>query len=108
MRACQDAGLSVSIPSVTTNKPRMFRGFFMENFYVYILQSTANDSFYKGSTNNLLRRFKEHNSGMDFATRMLNKIDSYTNTVVYIGKSEVPIGPFYKHEISKRLRITSS
>jgi predicted GIY-YIG superfamily endonuclease len=41
----------------------------MENFYVYILQSTSNDSFYKGSTNDLLRRFKEHNSGKDFATR---------------------------------------
>jgi DNA-binding LytR/AlgR family response regulator len=38
----------------------------------------------------------------------LSKIDSYTNTDVYIGKSELPIGPLYKHEINKRLRITSS
>jgi predicted GIY-YIG superfamily endonuclease len=28
-----------------------------------------NDSFYKGSTNDLLRRFHEHNLGKDFATR---------------------------------------
>jgi DNA-binding LytR/AlgR family response regulator len=38
----------------------------------------------------------------------LNKIDSYTNTDVYVGKTELPIGPLYKHEIGKRLRITTS
>ncbi len=32
-------------------------------FYVYILQSRQNNSFYKGSTNDILRRFKEHNDG---------------------------------------------
>ncbi len=32
-------------------------------FYVYILQSRHNNSFYKGSTNDILRRFKEHNDG---------------------------------------------
>src|SRR5688572_31354186 len=31
--------------------------------YVYILQSRKNDSFYKGSTDSLFRRFSEHNSG---------------------------------------------
>ena len=34
----------------------------MDVFYVYILQSQKNNSFYKGSTNNLLRRFQEHNN----------------------------------------------
>ncbi len=30
---------------------------------VYILQSEVNNRFYIGSTNNLIRRLKEHNSG---------------------------------------------
>jgi putative endonuclease len=38
-------------------------------FYVYILQSTVNDSFYKGSTNNLLRRLAEHNQGREASTK---------------------------------------
>ena len=37
-------------------------------YFVYILQSRKNDSFYKGSTNNLIRRFKEHNEGREEAT----------------------------------------
>jgi len=40
----------------------------MDIFYVYILQSQMNDSFYKGSTNNLLRRLEEHNAGEEIAT----------------------------------------
>jgi putative endonuclease len=40
----------------------------MDVFYVYILQSQMNGSFYKGSTNDLLRRFHEHNAGKDRAT----------------------------------------
>jgi DNA-binding LytR/AlgR family response regulator len=35
----------------------------------------------------------------------LNKIDSYSSTEIFIGKVELPIGPLYKKEISKRLRI---
>lgn len=34
----------------------------------------------------------------------LNKIDSYTNTDVYIGKAELPIGPLYRHEVVKRFQ----
>ena len=37
-------------------------------YYVYILQSTRNDSFYKGSTDDLLRRFSEHNAGKVVST----------------------------------------
>lgn len=32
-------------------------------WYVYILKSLVNDRLYTGSTNNLKRRLKEHNSG---------------------------------------------
>jgi putative endonuclease len=37
-------------------------------YFVYILQSRINDSFYKGSTNDLLRRFAEHNDGKEEST----------------------------------------
>jgi putative endonuclease len=37
-------------------------------FYVYILQSQKNESFYKGSTDDLIRRVKEHNSGKNSST----------------------------------------
>jgi putative endonuclease len=51
-----------SIPSVTTSNASFLLAFFVM-FYAYILQSRLNDSFYKGSTDNVLRRFAEHNSG---------------------------------------------
>jgi DNA-binding LytR/AlgR family response regulator len=35
----------------------------------------------------------------------LNKIDSYSATGIYIGKSELPIGPLYKHEVGNRLKV---
>ena len=40
----------------------------MDVFYVYILQSQKNDSFYKGSTNDIFRRFQEHNDGKEVST----------------------------------------
>jgi DNA-binding LytR/AlgR family response regulator len=33
----------------------------------------------------------------------VNKIDSYNLNAVFIGKTELPVGPLYKHEIAKRL-----
>ncbi len=39
-------------------------------FYVYFLVSKINkDEIYIGSTNNLTKRFKEHNSGQVFSTK---------------------------------------
>lgn len=38
-------------------------------FYVYILQSKRNLSFYKGSTEDLGRRLAEHNDGKTASTR---------------------------------------
>lgn len=33
----------------------------------------------------------------------VNKIDSYNLNAVFIGKTELPVGPLYKHELAKRL-----
>jgi len=38
-------------------------------YYVYILQSIQDSSLYTGSTNNLKRRFLEHNSGKSKYTK---------------------------------------
>jgi DNA-binding LytR/AlgR family response regulator len=33
----------------------------------------------------------------------IRKIDSYSPGAVFIGKTEIPVGPLYKHELGKRL-----
>jgi len=38
-------------------------------FYVYVLKSLSDGMFYTGSTNDLQRRFKEHNNGLNFSTK---------------------------------------
>lgn len=38
-------------------------------YYVYILQSQKDKSLYIGYTNNLEKRFKEHNQGYSIATK---------------------------------------
>ena len=38
-------------------------------FYVYFLKSKKDGNLYIGSTNNLRRRFKEHNNGEIFSTK---------------------------------------
>jgi len=38
-------------------------------YYVYILKSKFNGEIYIGSTNNLERRLKEHNSGVEISTK---------------------------------------
>lgn len=37
-------------------------------YYVYILQSVVNDSFYKGSTGNLKNRLEDHNNSKEKST----------------------------------------
>ena len=37
--------------------------------YVYVLQSSKDKNFYTGCTNNLNKRFKEHNEGKVQSTR---------------------------------------
>jgi len=39
-------------------------------FYMYILKSKKNDSLYFGFTNDLKKRFKEHNQGLSRYTNM--------------------------------------
>lgn len=38
-------------------------------FYVYVLKSNKDDSIYIGFTNDLKRRFEEHNSGKNKSTK---------------------------------------
>lgn len=38
-------------------------------FYVYVLESKIKDRLYFGSTNNLIRRVKEHNLGLNQSTK---------------------------------------
>lgn len=38
-------------------------------YYVYILQSQKDNSFYIGYTSDLIKRFKQHNSGESQATK---------------------------------------
>ncbi len=37
-------------------------------YYVYILLSQKDNKWYTGYTNNLKRRFEEHNKGLNYAT----------------------------------------
>lgn len=41
----------------------------MKFFYVYVLKSLNKNFMYVGFTSNLKRRFKEHNSGLEFSTK---------------------------------------
>lgn len=45
-----------------------FVGIRIYMFFVYILRSLKNGSFYKGSTNDVYRRLVEHNSGKNKST----------------------------------------
>ena len=38
-------------------------------FYVYVLKSAENNHLYYGSTNDLVRRVKEHNLGLNRSTK---------------------------------------
>ena len=37
--------------------------------YVYVLESIKNGGFYVGGTVNLVKRFREHNAGLNFSTK---------------------------------------
>jgi DNA-binding LytR/AlgR family response regulator len=37
----------------------------------------------------------------------VRKIDSYTSNDITIGKTELPVGPLYRHEITKKIQISS-
>ncbi len=41
----------------------------MEKYYLYIIQSLQDNSYYVGQTENLKIRIKKHNSGMEFYTK---------------------------------------
>ena len=62
--------------------------------WVYILKSRVDNKLYTGSTNNLRKRFLEHNSGKVFSTRLRRPFD-----VVYYEA--------YRSEIDARKRETN-
>jgi putative endonuclease len=41
----------------------------VENYYTYIIESTTNQRWYIGHTNNIDRRLDEHNSGQNNSTK---------------------------------------
>jgi putative endonuclease len=41
-------------------------------FYVYVLESAKNGELYIGSTDDLIRRVKEHNLGLNQSTKAIN------------------------------------
>lgn len=38
-------------------------------YYIYILESLKNNSLYVGYTNNIKKRLREHNCGLNFSTK---------------------------------------
>ncbi len=44
-------------------------------FYVYVLKSKKDEELYIGSTNDLKRRIKEHESGESFSTKLRRPFD---------------------------------
>ncbi len=38
-------------------------------FYVYVIESLKNNGLYIGHTNDLVKRLKEHNQGLNFSTK---------------------------------------
>ena len=65
MSGCRPKRLH-SIPSTPTEVTNWWPFLFM--FYVYILQSEITKQFYKGQTDDLQRRLKEHNNGEEKST----------------------------------------
>lgn len=47
----------------------------MDFFYVYVLKSLKYNFIYIGYTENLRRRFKEHNSGLVISTKYYHPLD---------------------------------
>jgi len=87
-------------------------------YYVYILQSQKDNSFYIGYTSDLKKRFKEHNDGQSQATKpfrpyklifyeaFLNRIDA-KNREEYLksGYGRKTINNLLKRFLKKHLKI---
>ena len=56
-------------------------------FYIYILQSQKNKRLYTGSTNSIIRRLKEHNSGNSKYTKLTRPL-KLLYTEKFITRSE--------------------
>jgi len=72
-------------------------------YFVYILQSIKNETYYVGSTGDVHRRLKEHNQGLSRSTRpyrpwRIRKIETF-NTLSQARKRE----QFIKKKKSKKI-----
>ena len=66
MLDCDSGGRGFEPRHSPFNKPRETRGFFIQmEFYVYIVQTEKDGSFYFGQTNNLENRLTRHNAGSE-------------------------------------------
>jgi putative endonuclease len=72
LKSCDHSGCAGSSPAPgTKSKALILRAFILSDmYYTYILRCTTDGSFYKGHTNNLNDRLKQHNSGKsDYTSR---------------------------------------
>lgn len=87
-------------------------------YYVYVLQSSADNKFYTGCTHNLQERFKLHNAGKVFATKnripllliyyeaFINKHDAFKREQWFkTGWGRNQLKKILSHHLSHHLKI---
>lgn len=75
--------------------------------YVYILKSLVNNRYYIGSTNDIEKRFREHNSGISKYTRLTKPfkiafVQEY-NTIQKARKIELKLKRFKNKKIIDKI-----
>ncbi|MFH2068384.1 MAG: GIY-YIG nuclease family protein [Candidatus Omnitrophota bacterium] len=78
-------------------------------YYVYILRSLKDNRFYTGYTENIQRRFKEHNAGQEKSTKyrlpfVLVYFEAYTDKRDALGREEFLKSGSGKRYLKKQLK----
>lgn len=78
-------------------------------WYVYLIKSLLDGSIYTGITNDLKRRFNEHNSGKSFSTKHLRPYvliyyEAHTNKYDAANREQFLKSGWGKNWIKKNLR----
>ncbi len=73
-------------------------------FQLYILKSLKDNSYYIGITNNLKRRFKEHNKGRVTSTKNKKPFSLYYSEIFESRSSAVKREKYFK-SLKKRVAI---